>query len=130
MSGDVCFFSPEKWITECGSKLTHELPPGKEVMYVVQISSILGKLPLVRAGDTGTIPHKYHTATRSGKPRYKQLLAHTDSQEGAGDGCPIIDSNVLCEFVGPWLVTGHVSNHVVNPPTKAIQYHPFTNQAE
>jgi hypothetical protein len=58
---------PEKWITECGSKLIYELLPNKEVLYVVPVTSILGKLPVVRAGDTGTIPHKYRSAFRLGQ---------------------------------------------------------------
>jgi hypothetical protein len=39
---------PEKWITECGSKLIYELLPNKEVLYVVPVTSILGKLSVVR----------------------------------------------------------------------------------
>ena len=87
--------SAEKWITECGSKLIYELAPGKEVMYVVPVTSILGRLPVVRAGDTGTIPYKYRTATRSGAPRFNAQLARADSQPGAGDGCPMY-------FVNGW----------------------------
>ena len=37
----------EAWITTCGSKLIYDLLPGKEVVYVLPITSILGKLPLV-----------------------------------------------------------------------------------
>jgi len=48
----------ESWITQCGSRLIYELLPGKEVVYVVPVSSVLGRLPVVRAGDTGTIPFK------------------------------------------------------------------------
>ena len=46
----------ESWITKCGSRLIYELLPGKEILYVISITSILEKLPTVRAGDTGTIP--------------------------------------------------------------------------
>ena len=66
MCSKLCL-SAENWITECGSKLIYELLPGKEVVYVVPISSILGKLPVVRAGDTGTIPHKYVRMHRSAR---------------------------------------------------------------
>ena len=59
------------------------------------ISSILGKLPLVRAGDTGTIPHKYLAGTRSGAHRYDHAIARADSAPGAGDGC-------LMYFVNSW----------------------------
>ena len=102
MCSKLCL-SAENWITECGSKLIYELLPGKEVMYVVPISSILGKLPVVRAGDTGTIPHKYCTATRSCAHRYNAQLARADSRPGAGDG--------FCEWLGTRLVAGYV-NHV------------------
>ena len=85
----------ESWITQCGSKLIYELMPGKEVMYVVPVSSILGKLPVVRAGDTGTIPHKYRTALRSGAHRFNDQIARADSRPGAGDGCPMY-------FVNSW----------------------------
>ena len=49
----------ESWIAKCGSRLICELLPEKEILYVIPISSILGKLPTVRAGDTGTIPYQY-----------------------------------------------------------------------
>ncbi len=86
---------PEKWITECGSKLIYELLPNKEVLYVVPVTSILGKLPVVRAGDTGTILHKYRTATRSGTHRFDTQIARADSRPGAGDGCAMY-------FVNSW----------------------------
>ncbi len=88
-------YSAEKWITECGSKLIYDLLQGKEVIYVVPITSILGKLPVVRAGDTGTIPFKYRTVTLSGKHRFNTQLARADTRPGAGDGCPMY-------FVNGW----------------------------
>ncbi len=51
----------ENCITECGSKLIYELLPAKEVDFDVQITSILGKLPVVRAG-----PFPSSTAQRLG----------------------------------------------------------------
>ena len=59
------------------------------------IASILGKLPLVRAGDTGTIPHKYRAGTRSGAHRFDRAIARADTSPGAGDGCPMY-------FVNSW----------------------------
>ncbi len=53
-----CVLFPEKWITECGPKMIYELLPNKEVLYVVPVTSILRKLPVVKPGDTGTVPHK------------------------------------------------------------------------
>ncbi len=65
----------ESWITQCGSRLIYELLPGKEVVYVVPVSSVLGRLPVVRAGDTGTIPFKYCAGLRNGGHRYNHNAA-------------------------------------------------------
>ncbi len=75
--------------------MIYELLPNKEVLYVVPVTSIPGKLPVVGAGDTGTIPHKYHTATRSGAHRFNAQIARADSRPGAGDGCAIGGSGEL-----------------------------------
>ncbi len=85
----------ESWITQCGSRLIYELLPGKEVVYVVPVSSVLGRLPVVRAGDTGTIPFKYSAGLRNGARRYDHNLARADSAPGAADGCPMY-------FVNSW----------------------------
>ena len=45
-------------MTVCGSRLVYEPQHGKEVLYVVPVSSVLGRLPVVCAGDTGTIPFR------------------------------------------------------------------------
>jgi hypothetical protein len=71
------------------------LLPGKEVVYVLPITSILGRLPVVRAGDTGTIPFSYRDGCRNGAHRYDHDLANADSRPGAGDGCPMY-------FVNSW----------------------------
>ena len=86
---------PESWITKCGSKLIYETLLGKEVMYVLPITSILGRLPVVRAGDTGTIPFSYRNGCRNGAHRYDPDLARADSSPAAGDGCPMY-------FVNSW----------------------------
>jgi hypothetical protein len=44
------------WLDRIGSKMVYERRENKQVLYVVQVSSILGRLPLVPVGDTGTIP--------------------------------------------------------------------------
>ena len=36
--------------------MIYERSPHKQVLYVVPVSSILGRLPVLPAGDTGTIP--------------------------------------------------------------------------
>ena len=52
----------------------------KPVLYVIPIESILGKLPVVPVGDTGTIAHHLHNHF-PGEPR--------DRRPGSGDGCRI-----------------------------------------
>ena len=85
----------KSWITTCGSRLIYETLPGKEVVYVLPISSVLGRLPVVRAGDMGTIPHKYRAGLRSGAHRFDHDLARADSAPGRGDCCPMY-------FVNSW----------------------------
>ena len=46
----------ESCIAKFGFQLICELLSGKEIHYVIPITSILGKMPTVSAGDTGTIP--------------------------------------------------------------------------
>ena len=58
------FAWPESWNSECGSKLIYETLPGKEFMYVLPITSILGRLPVVRAGDMGITPFSYRNSCR------------------------------------------------------------------
>ena len=77
----------ESWITECCSRLVYEPLPGKEVVYVVPASSVLGRLPVVLEGNTGTIPFKYRAGLGSGAHRYNHNLARADSSRGAGHGC-------------------------------------------
>ena len=80
----------ESWITKCGSRLIYEQLPGKEILYVIPISSTLGKLPTVRAGDTGTVTHQY-----SGTNCFNRHIAQVDSSPGSGDGSPMY-------FVNSW----------------------------
>ena len=86
---------PESWIAKCGSKLIYETLPEKAVLYVLPITSILGRLPVVLAGDTGTIPFSYHNGCRNGAHTYDHNLAKADSRPGAGDGSPMY-------FVNSW----------------------------
>ncbi len=50
------------WLESFGSRVVCELNYKKPILYVVPIQSILGKLPLVSVGDTGTIPHSMRIA--------------------------------------------------------------------
>ncbi len=61
-----------------GSRVVYELDYKKPILYVVPIESILGKLPVVPVGDTGTIPHRMRSALPG---------APVDHRPGAGDGC-------------------------------------------
>eukprot|EP00291_Cryptomonas_curvata_P013246 CAMPEP_0172178674 /NCGR_PEP_ID=MMETSP1050-20130122/16175_1 /TAXON_ID=233186 /ORGANISM="Cryptomonas curvata, Strain CCAP979/52" /LENGTH=137 /DNA_ID=CAMNT_0012851435 /DNA_START=17 /DNA_END=431 /DNA_ORIENTATION=+ len=68
-----------KWMLESvGSRVVYELDYKKPILYVIPIQSILGKLPVVPVGDTGTIPHHMRN-TFPGAPG--------DRRPGAGDGC-------------------------------------------
>ncbi len=55
------------WLESVGSRVVYELDYKKPILYVVSIPSILGKLPVVPVGDTGTIPHRMRN-TFSGAP--------------------------------------------------------------
>ena len=100
----ACCTLPESWITKCCSKLIYELLPEKQVVYVLPITSILGRLPVVQAWDAGTIPFKYRTRCRNGAHRYDTTLARADTSPGAEDGCPMYFVN--CWALGwsrnPW----------------------------
>ena len=54
-----------------------------------RISSVLGGLPVVRARDIDTIPHKYRAELCSGAHRFDHFLARADPAPGSGDGCPL-----------------------------------------
>ena len=74
---------PESWITKCGSKLIYKLLPEKQIVYVLPIMSVLGRLPVVWAGDTGTIPFKYRTRCSNGVHQYDSTLTKADTSPGA-----------------------------------------------
>ena len=54
----------------------------------VPITSILGRLPVVRAGDTGTILYSYRDGCRDSPDRYDQDLAKADTSAGLGTAVP------------------------------------------
>ncbi len=74
-----CFIG---WLESVGSWVVYELDYKEPILYVIPIRSILGKLPVVPVGDTGTIPYHLHN-TFSGAPDDRRQGA----QAGAGDGC-------------------------------------------
>ena len=61
-----------------GSRIIYELDHRNLILYVIPIQSILGKLPVVPVGDTGTIPH--HLSSHFSR-------APGDRRPGSGDGC-------------------------------------------
>ena len=101
----------ESWITTRGSRLIYETLSGKEVVYVLLISSVLGRLPVVWGGDMGTIPHKHRAGLCSGAHRFDPDLARADSAPGSWDCCP----NILCPFLGFRLVRQCVNKVSIKP---------------
>ncbi len=65
---------------QCDSNIVYEHSMQSQVLYVVPITSILGRLALVLVGDTGTIPFSMRKQTR------EYPGTSCDSKEGAGDG--------------------------------------------
>ena len=76
----IYYFVSAGWLESIGSQIIYELdhPSRKPVLYVVPVEHILGKLPLVPVGDTGTIPHHLRNLFPG---------APGDHRPGAGDGC-------------------------------------------
>ncbi len=58
----------------------YERKRDKQVFYVIPVESILGKLPVVPIGDTGTIPFAMRQNARD------FFHAAFDTKEGSGDG--------------------------------------------
>ena len=73
----------DDWIRQTESRILYELDPKKPRLFVVPITSILGRVALVRAGDTGTIPHRFR-----GQQMERSLYpgGKCDTREGSGDG--------------------------------------------
>ena len=74
----IYYFVSAGWLDSIGSQIVYELDHQKPVLYVIPVEHILGKLPLVPVGDTGTIPHHL---------RNLFSVAPGDRRPGAGDGC-------------------------------------------
>ncbi len=50
-----CFCT--EWLLDCHSRIEYARRPDNQVFYILWLESILGKLPVVPIGDTGTIPY-------------------------------------------------------------------------
>ena len=68
------------WLDKCDSKTIYERRMQSQVLYVVPINSILGRLALVPVGETGTIPF----SMRNEKSDFAG--ATCDSKRDGGDG--------------------------------------------
>ena len=55
----ICLSSPA-WLDTCKSTIIYERKMQSQVLYVVPITSVLGRLPVVPVGTTGTIPYSMH----------------------------------------------------------------------
>ncbi len=65
-----------EWLLACSSRIVYERLPDNQVFYVLPMESILGKLPVVPVGDTGTVLYCMEDF----------VGAAFDTREGAGDG--------------------------------------------
>ena len=77
------------WLStaQIGTKLLYP-PKPDPVLYVFPLSHILGKLPLVPAGDNGTIPREMHGSKDAFYP-----LGMCDRQGSPGTGSPLFYIN-------------------------------------
>ena len=83
------------WWKEAGESGTKQLyQPEKPVVYIVPITSILGRLPLIPAGDHGTIPPE----ALSGRKRDLCPLGKCDEDGRSGTGSKLfyISSWAMC----------------------------------
>ncbi len=69
-----------EWLLACRSRIVYERRPDNQVFNVLPVESILGKLPVVPVGDTGTIPYCMCQHAKD------FVGAAFDTREGAGDG--------------------------------------------
>lgn len=76
---NVSYSNPE-WLSTCGSTIIYERRAKAQVFYVLPAEYILGKLPVVPVGSTGTIPYSMRHSAED------FIAADFDSAEGAGDG--------------------------------------------
>ncbi len=72
------YVSNAGWLKSVGSQIVYELDHKKPVLYVIPIEHILGKLPVVPVGETGTLLHHLRNVFQG---------APGDRRPDAGDGC-------------------------------------------
>ena len=71
---------PPECLESVGSRILFELDHKKPILYVLPIENILGKLPVVPVGDTGTIPFRL-------RKHFEGTGASADPQNRPGTGC-------------------------------------------
>ena len=87
---DYCPGQVKMWwpsTAQIGTKRLY-LPSPEPVVYVVPLSHMLGKLPLIPAGDHGTIPRSMHGRKNACYP-----LGVCDCQGEPGSGSPLFYIN-------------------------------------
>ena len=53
---NLIFTSTTAWVDQCQSAIVYERREQAQVLYVIPVSSVLGRLPLVPVGVNGTTP--------------------------------------------------------------------------
>ena len=81
----LIFLSTLAWVDKCQSTIVYERREQAQVLYVIPVSSILGRLPLVPVGATGTIPFACKFAMRGESADFHG--AFCDKSAKGGDGC-------------------------------------------
>jgi hypothetical protein len=69
------------WVDACQSTIVYERRESVQVLYVVPVSSILGRLPLVPVGDTGTTLFQIRGESAD------FLCESSDKTQPGSDGC-------------------------------------------
>ena len=77
------------WLDQANGTMLYERKQNQQVLYVIPISSILGKLPLIPVGDTGTIPFSMRDEL------HEVDEASCDTKPGEGDM-----QIVVCQSMG------------------------------
>ena len=80
----------EAGLLQSESRRLYELDAQLPRLYVMPMTCLLGKLSVIRAGNTGTIPYSMRGRAAACYPGGK-----CDSSEGKGDGCRLY-------YVNPW----------------------------
>ena len=83
------------WWREAGESGTKQLyqPEPRPVVYIVPITSILGRLPLIPAGDHGTIPAAMRNRT---KELFEYGKCDESARPGTGSKLYYINSWAMC----------------------------------